>query len=200
MANKYLDLTGLSYLWGKIKAKITADISTHNSNTSAHSDIRTALNGKAAASHNHNASQITEGTMAVERGGTGASTAAAARTSLGAASAATLKGYEDAGQLGGSKSVITTGEDVDDYIEPGIYSFANAYTPAHFPTGVTNGWLIVLTWGKANDTVKQILLRHGNTASNQVAEVYVRQRASNSPWGEWYKNASATTVTTASVG
>lgn len=82
MANKYLDLTGLSYLWGKIKAKITADISTHNSNTSAHSDIRTALNGKAAASHNHNASDINAGILALARGGTGADTALEAKKNL----------------------------------------------------------------------------------------------------------------------
>lgn len=39
--------------------------------------------GAAASSHNHSASNITSGTLAIARGGTGATTAAAARTALG---------------------------------------------------------------------------------------------------------------------
>lgn len=39
--------------------------------------------GAAAASHNHSASNITSGTLAIARGGTGAGSAAAARTNLG---------------------------------------------------------------------------------------------------------------------
>lgn len=39
--------------------------------------------GAAAASHNHSAANITSGTLAIARGGTGATTAAAARTALG---------------------------------------------------------------------------------------------------------------------
>ena len=47
------------------------------------SNIQTQLNGKAASSHNHSAANITSGTLAITRGGTGATTAAAARTNLG---------------------------------------------------------------------------------------------------------------------
>lgn len=39
--------------------------------------------GAAASSHNHSAANITSGTLAIARGGTGATTAAAARTALG---------------------------------------------------------------------------------------------------------------------
>ena len=39
--------------------------------------------GAAPASHNHSASNITSGTLPIARGGTGATTAAAARTNLG---------------------------------------------------------------------------------------------------------------------
>ena len=41
--------------------------------------------GAAASSHNHSAANITSGTLAIARGGTGATSAAAARTALGAA-------------------------------------------------------------------------------------------------------------------
>lgn len=45
--------------------------------------VYTALSGKAASSHNHAAGSITSGTLPVARGGTGATTAAAALTALG---------------------------------------------------------------------------------------------------------------------
>lgn len=45
--------------------------------------VDTGLAGKANSSHNHSASNITSGTLPITRGGTNASTAAAARTNLG---------------------------------------------------------------------------------------------------------------------
>jgi hypothetical protein len=42
-----------------------------------------ALDGKANVNHNHNASAINAGTLPIDRGGTGATTAAGARTNLG---------------------------------------------------------------------------------------------------------------------
>lgn len=81
-----------SYTDTKIAAIPTPDVSgqinSHNSNTSAHSDIRNSINthtsnksnphgvtaeqiGAAASSHNHSASNITSGTLGVARGGTG---------------------------------------------------------------------------------------------------------------------------------
>lgn len=52
MSNKVLDYDGLSYLWSKIKTQLT---------------------GKADATHDHSATQITSGTLSVARGGTGKS-------------------------------------------------------------------------------------------------------------------------------
>ena len=46
-------------------------------------NITPANIGAAAASHNHSASNITSGTLPIARGGTGATSAAAARTNLG---------------------------------------------------------------------------------------------------------------------
>jgi hypothetical protein len=62
-----LNLTGLAYLWAKIKAAF------------------------AAIAHTHAATDITSGTLPIARGGTGATTADAALTSLGAASATDLE-------------------------------------------------------------------------------------------------------------
>ena len=46
--------------------------------------LMSALANKADANHTHNATAITAGTLTIARGGTGATTAAAARTNLGA--------------------------------------------------------------------------------------------------------------------
>lgn len=67
------------------------------------SAIQTQLDGKAASSHNHAASNITSGTLSSDRlptvpiakGGTGATTAAAALTNLGITATATELNYVD---------------------------------------------------------------------------------------------------------
>lgn len=74
-----LNLTGLSYLWAKLKSAF------------------------AALSHTHAAGDVTSGTLAADRlptvpvakGGTGATSASAALTSLGAASASDLQSVRD---------------------------------------------------------------------------------------------------------
>ena len=58
---------------------------SHTHAQSAVTGLTDALAGKAASSHVHAAGDITSGSLAVERGGTGGTTAAAARTNLGAA-------------------------------------------------------------------------------------------------------------------
>lgn len=66
-ANEYTDQA-----ISKIPAPdVSGEIGAHNTATDAHADIRSALAGKAASSHNHSASEITSGTLAVARGGTG---------------------------------------------------------------------------------------------------------------------------------
>lgn len=67
------------------------------------SNVQTQLDGKAASSHNHSASNITSGTLSSDRlptvpiskGGTGATTAAAALTNLGITATATELNYVD---------------------------------------------------------------------------------------------------------
>ena len=60
--SKFLDLSGLDYFWSKLKA---------------------LLDGKADSEHNHSTANITSGTLPIARGGTGAASAANARTNLG---------------------------------------------------------------------------------------------------------------------
>ena len=82
MAKKYLDQDGLAYLVTQIK---------------------TLLSGKAASSHTHGAGDINSGTLASDRlptvpitkGGTGATTAAAALTNLGLTATAAELNYMD---------------------------------------------------------------------------------------------------------
>lgn len=96
-----LNLTGLSYLWAKLKSAFAALSHTHT--TAQVSGLDSALAGKAASSHTHAASDVTSGTLAADRlptvpvakGGTGATSASAALASLGAASASDLDDVRD---------------------------------------------------------------------------------------------------------
>lgn len=96
-----LNLTGLSYLWAKLKASFAALSHTHT--TAQVSGLDSALAGKAASSHTHAAGDVTSGTLSADRlpvvpvknGGTGATTTSAALTSLGAASASDLQSVRD---------------------------------------------------------------------------------------------------------
>ena len=64
---------------------ITATAEELNYMDGVTSNVQEQLNGKAASSHNHSAADITSGTLAVARGGTGATSAARARSNLAAA-------------------------------------------------------------------------------------------------------------------
>ena len=65
-------------------------------------NLQTTLNGKAATSHNHSASQITSGTLSVARGGTGVTSLDALKTALG------IGGGSSGGGMIASKVVIGT--------------------------------------------------------------------------------------------
>ena len=91
------------------------------------------------------------------------------------------------GQIGNAKNITVTGEDLDDYIYPGVYTFASSYAPSHIPAG-NNGWLVVLRWptSDASATVKQLWFRHGTAGSNDF-ETYVRTKLGNNAFGSWSK-------------
>lgn len=62
--------------------KLYTSTGTNTDGTMTQSAIKSALDGKAASSHGHSASDITSGTLSIARGGTGATTVADARTNL----------------------------------------------------------------------------------------------------------------------
>lgn len=85
------------------------DNGTRTVYVSAPSAWRTAIDA-ANSSHNHSASNITSGTLPISRGGTGKTTAADARSALGAAA----KGWT---QLTSSTGTTATKIDITDYSE-----------------------------------------------------------------------------------
>lgn len=72
----------LSVAFGKL-AKAVSSLISHLSSTSNPHGVTYTQAGAAAASHKHSTADITSGTLGVARGGTGGTTAAAARTNLG---------------------------------------------------------------------------------------------------------------------
>lgn len=82
-------------------------------------------------------------------------------------------------------TVTTTGKDLDDYTDAGIYTFAQAYAPTNVPAG-SNGWLVVIPWQQDSTTIKQIWFRHGTVGSNDF-ETYVRTKVGTNAWGSWSK-------------
>ena len=83
--------------------------------------------------------------------------------------------------------VTTSGTNLNDYTEQGVYFFNGSYTPINIPAGI-NGWLQVFTIGKENYSgdmfVKQIWYRAGTPDSNDF-ETYVRTRSWDGVWGSW---------------
>lgn len=92
--------TAKSTLQSSINGKAN---SSHTHTIANITNLQTTLDGKAASSHNHAASNITSGTLSSDRlptvpiakGGTGATTAAAALTNLGITATATELNYVD---------------------------------------------------------------------------------------------------------
>ena len=135
-----LSLTGLTYLWAKLKAAF------------------------APLAHKHAASDVTSGTLSadrlptvpVARGGTGATTAAGALTALGAASAADLAEVRDSV----SRAFLPRGvnqniQDIDyTATAPGCYWVNTEKTPGIYPTGVAYGVLAVF---KVDANVLQLM-------------------------------------------
>lgn len=112
-------------------SEIGAAASSHTHSIANVSGLQDALNGKAASSHNHAASNITSGTLALDRlptvsvakGGTGATTAAQARTNLGAA--ASSHNHSAASITSGTLAVARGGTGVtsDDALRQKVLNF-----------------------------------------------------------------------------
>lgn len=145
---------------------------TPTAHSHAQSDITglaTALNGKASTGHTHSAASTT------------------ANGFMSATDKSAFDTAKNRGQIGVCKNVLTTGENLDDYIYSGTYTFGGTYTPENIPAGV-NGWLVVLRWSCSdeNATVKQFWFRHGTVGANDF-EIYVRTKVGSAAFGSWSK-------------
>lgn len=111
-----LNLTGLSYLWVKLKSAF------------------------AALTHQHSAADVTSGTLPIARGGTDATTASAALTNLGAASAEELQDVRDSlsqAALDRRGNLLDITFAKLSAIEPGAYVFGDGSTPVvGHPSGI----------------------------------------------------------------
>lgn len=129
---------------------------------------------KAANKPSYTASEVgAKASGAVESiatGGTGATTAAEALINLGAFPSVTV--------------VSTTGTNLNDYKESGLWYFGVDYAPTNVPAG-SNGWLMVMKGTSTNQT-KQIWFRHGTVNTNDF-ETYVRTQTSTDTWSSWVR-------------
>ncbi len=81
-----------------------------------------------------------------------------------------------------NKIVTTTEEDLNNYVENGIYFFSSNYTQKNITIGV-NGWLQVMNRGNTS-IAKQIWYRYGSINTNDY-QIYVRTLGDTSGWSSW---------------
>lgn len=163
----------LSTAFGKI-ALAVKNLITHLADDTVHitSSERTAWNGKAAASHNHSATDITSGTLGIARGGTGATSAEAATHSL----------YAIYGGTVSSTYRITSGKDLDSYTTGGTYWCSSASVArgvSNTPYTGSNFTLLVFS-PYSTHTYQMLLPNNGGTTTT----IYLRSRNSGT-WGGW---------------
>ena len=176
---------------GANKTTVDSALSSTSTNPVQNKVINTALAGKAASSHTHAQSDITGLATALSGKSDTTHTHSNATSSTNGFMSATDKSAFDTaknrGQIGVCKNVLTTGENLDDYIYSGTYTFGGTYTPENIPAGV-NGWLVVLRWSCSdeNATVKQFWFRHGTVGANDF-EIYVRTKVGSAAFGSWSK-------------
>ena len=143
---------------------------TSDTNKPVSTAQQTALNGKANASHNHAASNITSGILALARGGTGGGTAAAARTNLGAAPS----GYGLGEVLWDNK--ITNA--LDTSLPTGIYGWWDGISGgANFPEGNFVGFAEIEHFNSQ--------WRHVTASNIQTGNVYDNWYQNTSGWSGW---------------
>lgn len=131
-----------------------------------------------------------EGTLGVAKGGTGATTAAAALEALG----------------GMPKHIVVTesATDCNDYTTDGCWYFGSTVTPMNAPENVTSGWLHV-TRGSSANIVEQEWHVLQESGSYRYWKVYRRiKQGATTGWRDWVYQmtaqdtpASASTLATA---
>ena len=153
-------------------------------------DVDTALAGKAASSHTHAASDIASGQVPIANGGTGASTAAAALTALGAASQDDMDDAEQA-IADNAAAIATLGESV-------YQRNQNIYSPQDLNDywGASKAGLYYVSSGVANSPVDYaglLVISTGNLSAQLIIDyqnMYFRLRQGTPPsWKSWHKVA-----------
>lgn len=131
-------------------------------------------------------------TRPVARGGTGAATAATARTNLGAASAAELTGYAANGLVG--RGALVAPAHMDTTLTPGVYGVASAGVAAAVGApepGWSGGVLEVMPTGAAGYEVQRYTVRDPGGAG--APRIWLR-RASAGVWGAWHETLTSGSV------
>ena len=157
----------LSVLTGTTLAYFTTADTARNVVTSG--GVYTALSGKADSSHNHAASNITSGTLAVARGGTGVTTLDALMTALG----------------GGKMQAGT-------YTGTGTFGASN---PSKLTFNFVPKLVIVLRSGNLNMTYGSggffLWLMNGSIVDTNTAGYALDSIALNSKTLTWYETTAA---------
>lgn len=100
--------------------------------------------------------------------------------------------------IGAFPGVVTVTEEntnLNDYTKSGFFYFSSTYKPINIPSGLSNGWLMVIAYNGA--VTKQIFMRHGTTNTNDYM-TYVRTNT-GSNWSNWKRFAMGNDVTIATT-
>jgi hypothetical protein len=139
----------------------------------------TTVNGKANASHNHSASDINDGTLAVNRGGTGVATAAAERERLGLGSTTGALPVANGG------TGATTAADARTAL--------SVYSTSEVDTSLSGKAASSHTHAASDVTSGQIAVANGGTGASTVDGARQALNASR----EWYATSSTAAATAA---
>lgn len=148
----------------------------HTGNMATH--VTPAAIGAAASSHNHSASNITSGTLAIAQGGTGKSTA------LDAFNALSHRSGGDAQKL-----------DLDTCLDPGFYGISSGST--NTPVNQAGNLLVVPYRLTGNLYPVQVFFMHGSSYTNRkvYTRIYIGSSKSWSAWECISDGANATKLT-----
>lgn len=83
-------------------------------------------------------------------------------------------------------AITTEGTSMNDYTDPGIYTFSSTYAPSNLPIGVDAGWFYVV--GGRGTSVRQILLQ-GSSVESEQYNIYTRTGV-NGTWTGWARFVS----------
>ena len=136
-------------------------------------NITAASVGAAASSHNHSADNITSGTLPIERGGTGATTASGAKTNLGFSTSTILYSNNS-----GTGSTITLSDSASNYDYIEFYYFKDLNQIVSSKIYNPNGKAATL--GSVTFYANSIFLR---AAIVDISETTLTWRAKDIGWG-----------------